>query len=346
MLMIAGMCPGPDEIKEGEPFIGKSGHILNQAIRKAGTSRELAYTTNVVKCFVTPGHPLPAGAVTCCAPLIQTEFDSLPNHTTTLTLGGEAFHAFTHKKLVSQSPARHGHKKPPDPNVWLRGCVYPVGRTRQIVPAVHPAFIARAGYKDLPFFERDVDRAVRFSEGRGVRVDDTYNYKASSQEVLGYIEEIHAAGHFGVDIETPYGDADEEERTAPGVLEIQVVGLSARLGECIGVAPDQLPLLKSLFQHRVGKTRVRAYAYNWGFDGYHLGAQFDTSAIEAFDVMKAFYLVYSDSIRHDLGTALSWFTDMPYHKNLQFTQPELYNARDTWGALAAGLQAEKEMRML
>jgi hypothetical protein len=239
---------------------------------------------------------------------------------------------------------RKGHKKPPDPNVWLRGCVYPIGRQKRIIPAVHPSYLLRTGFKDILFFERDLDRARRFSEGLGHCYDISYTYTPTTQQVLEYSEDIIAAGHFGADIETTYIDHDEEEAVAEDIHEITVVGLSSRLGSCIGVAPDQMSLLAALFQRR--DRRLRCYTYNWGFDGYHLGKHFDTRTLQAFDVMKAWYLIYPDAQRHDLATALSWFTDLPYHKNLQFTQPDLYNAYDTFGVLDAGIQAEKELRAL
>lgn len=343
-LVRIGMAPGPDEIALNEPFSGKSGNLLEQVSRKVGISRERSYTTNVVKCLVPPGQPLPQKAVDCCAPLIQKELENLQLHTTILTLGGEAFHAFTHKKLVAQSPMRKGHKKPPDPNVWLRGCVYPIGR-RVLIPAVHPAYLLRTGFKDILFFERDLSRARRFAEGLGVRVNDTYNYTPTSKEVQEYIQECLNTGEFGLDIETTYPVSDEEEAVAEDIYKILVVGLSARIGECLGVPEDLLPLLKPLFQRRA--ERVRCYTYNWGFDGYHLTKYYGKlEGLSPFDVMKAFYLVYPDSQRHDLATALSWLTDMPYHKNLQFSQGDLYNTRDTYGALWAGREAEKEMKAL
>jgi uracil-DNA glycosylase family 4 len=343
-LVRVGMCPGPEEIAQGEPFSGKSGQLLEQVSRKIGISRERSYTTNIVKCLVSPGQPLPQKAVDCCAPLIQKELEALQLHDTILTLGGEAFHAFTHKKLLTQSPMRKGHKKPPDPNVWLRGCIYPIGK-RQLIPAVHPAYLLRTGFKDILFFERDLDRARRFAEGLGVRYEVSYNYTPSSKEIQEYIEHCWGAGRIGLDIETPTKSADEEESSSGNPSEIDVVGISAEIGYCMGIPKDQLALLKPLFAARPGK-KLRMYDFNHGFDGYHLSTHFDMGGIEAFDVMKAFYLVYPDSQRHDLATALSWWTDMPYHKNLQFSQPDLYNAADTFGALWAGIEAEKEMRAL
>lgn len=344
-LVRVGMAPGPDEVSSGEPFSGKSGQLLESASRKIGISRERSYTTNVVKCLVPPRHPLPQKAVDCCAPLIQKELDMLQFHDTILTLGAEAFHAFTHKKLLTQSPMRHGHKKPPDPNIWLRGCVYPIGQKRVIIPAVHPAYLLRTGFKDILFFERDLQRAQRFAEGKGVRYNVSYNYKPSSAEILEYIEHCWSNTRIGLDIETPIKSADEEESAYGTTSEIDVIGISAEIGYCLGIPKDQLALAKSLFAPRPSK-KLRVYDFNHGFDGYHLGTHFDMGGIEAFDVMKAWYLIYPDAQRHDLATALSWFTDMSYHKNLQYSQPDYYNACDSFGALWAGIEAEKELRTL
>ncbi len=48
-LMIIGEAPGAKEAEYLKPFVGPSGELLNDALRKAGTSREACYITNVVK---------------------------------------------------------------------------------------------------------------------------------------------------------------------------------------------------------------------------------------------------------------------------------------------------------
>lgn len=48
-LMIVGEAPGAQEEKEGRPFVGASGSLLNVALEAVGARREDAYITNVVK---------------------------------------------------------------------------------------------------------------------------------------------------------------------------------------------------------------------------------------------------------------------------------------------------------
>lgn len=48
-LMIVGEAPGTNENAQGIPFVGASGEILNDCLRKAGMSRNACYITNVCK---------------------------------------------------------------------------------------------------------------------------------------------------------------------------------------------------------------------------------------------------------------------------------------------------------
>ncbi len=49
-IMFIGEGPGADEDKEGEPFVGKAGKLMNQAFLGLGISRENVYIANIVKC--------------------------------------------------------------------------------------------------------------------------------------------------------------------------------------------------------------------------------------------------------------------------------------------------------
>ncbi len=47
--MIVGEAPGKFEVEQGRPFVGKSGKLLDAALRAVGVSRADVYVTNVVK---------------------------------------------------------------------------------------------------------------------------------------------------------------------------------------------------------------------------------------------------------------------------------------------------------
>lgn len=49
-LMFIGEGPGADEDREGEPFVGKAGKLMNMAFNGIGINREEVYIANIVKC--------------------------------------------------------------------------------------------------------------------------------------------------------------------------------------------------------------------------------------------------------------------------------------------------------
>jgi len=49
-LMIVGEGPGHDEDIRGEPFVGRSGQLLDRMLAAIGIARDQVYITNIVKC--------------------------------------------------------------------------------------------------------------------------------------------------------------------------------------------------------------------------------------------------------------------------------------------------------
>jgi DNA polymerase len=61
-----GEAPGADEDKQGEPFVGAAGQLLNKIIAACGLEREKVYICNTIKCR-PPGNrqPRPDEAANC-----------------------------------------------------------------------------------------------------------------------------------------------------------------------------------------------------------------------------------------------------------------------------------------
>ncbi|MFQ5650360.1 MAG: uracil-DNA glycosylase family protein [bacterium] len=49
-LMCIGEAPGVDEDRQGEPFVGKAGQLLNKILAAIGFERKEVYIANVIKC--------------------------------------------------------------------------------------------------------------------------------------------------------------------------------------------------------------------------------------------------------------------------------------------------------
>ena len=49
-LMVVGEAPGAEEDRQGEPFVGRAGMLLNSMLRAAGFERGEVYIANILKC--------------------------------------------------------------------------------------------------------------------------------------------------------------------------------------------------------------------------------------------------------------------------------------------------------
>ena len=95
-IMIIGEQPGDQEDLQGRPFAGPAGQLLDNALRRAGISREQCYLTNAVKHFhFEPRgkqriHKKPApGVIASCHRWLQREID-LVNPAFIIYLGATA----------------------------------------------------------------------------------------------------------------------------------------------------------------------------------------------------------------------------------------------------------------
>jgi uracil-DNA glycosylase family protein len=83
-LMLVGEQPGDKEDKEGEPFVGPAGRLLDRALEEAGIDRSAAYVTNAVKHFKWRPrgnrrlHQTPrAGEIEACKPWLEAEVQAV-----------------------------------------------------------------------------------------------------------------------------------------------------------------------------------------------------------------------------------------------------------------------------
>jgi DNA polymerase len=64
--MIIGEGPGAEEDKQGEPFVGRAGQLLNRMLGAIGLQRQQVYIANIVKCRPPENRdPLPEETAAC-----------------------------------------------------------------------------------------------------------------------------------------------------------------------------------------------------------------------------------------------------------------------------------------
>ena len=81
-VVLVGEQPGDREDREGRPFVGPAGRVLDDALAQAGVDRSAAYVTNAVKHFKWTArgkrriHAKPnAAEVAACRPWLEAELE-------------------------------------------------------------------------------------------------------------------------------------------------------------------------------------------------------------------------------------------------------------------------------
>jgi DNA polymerase len=71
--LVVGEAPGADEDRQGEPFVGRAGQLLNSMLRAIGLAREQVYIANVLKCR-PPGNRDPTAIEAAeCLPYLEQQ---------------------------------------------------------------------------------------------------------------------------------------------------------------------------------------------------------------------------------------------------------------------------------
>ncbi len=75
--LIVGEAPGMQEDRQGEPFVGRAGMLLNEMLRALGYSRDDVFIANTLKCRPPKNRdPLPVEA-RACAPFLERQIELL-----------------------------------------------------------------------------------------------------------------------------------------------------------------------------------------------------------------------------------------------------------------------------
>ncbi len=140
-VVLVGEAPGADEVKQGRPFVGRAGKLLDEALDQAGLPRSRIWITNVVKIRPTePGakggrrnRPPTGEERQAFRPWLERELEIIKPKAV-VCLGATAASALLGRTV--KIGAERGH--------WLDG---PAGT--KVLTTYHPAYLLR------PFKDRD-----------------------------------------------------------------------------------------------------------------------------------------------------------------------------------------------
>jgi DNA polymerase len=135
-ILFIGEAPGYHEDRQGRPFVGPAGQLLNEMLSGIGLRREQVFVTNLVK-HRPPGNRDPEPEeIAACRGFLDRQIE-LVNPRVIVTLGRFAMEKFMPGVRISQV---HGQAR------QIQG--------RTFVPAIHPAAALHNG-SWRPLLEQD-----------------------------------------------------------------------------------------------------------------------------------------------------------------------------------------------
>lgn len=90
--VFVGEAPGADEDRQGEPFVGRAGQLLNAMLAALGLKREEVYIANVLKCRPPRNRDPRPEEVVQCEPYLLRQIE-LINPSVIVALGRHAVHS-------------------------------------------------------------------------------------------------------------------------------------------------------------------------------------------------------------------------------------------------------------
>lgn len=124
--LFVGEAPGADEDRQGEPFVGRAGQLLNAMLFAIGLKREEVYIANVLKCRPPNNRDPQPGEVAHCEPYLIRQIE-LIRPRLIVALGRHAAHSL----LKTEAPLSR-----------LRGQRLSYHGTPLVV-TYHPAYLLR-----------------------------------------------------------------------------------------------------------------------------------------------------------------------------------------------------------
>ncbi len=151
-LMFVGEAPGAEEDRQGEPFVGPSGQLLDKMIVAMGSARDSVYIANVLKCR-PPGNRDPkVDEVAACEGYLARQI-ALVDPAVIVTLGKPAAHLLL-KSTASMKALR---------GVWQSYSGVPV------LPTYHPAYLLRDPSKKKEAWA-DLQQVMTYCKEHGISI--------------------------------------------------------------------------------------------------------------------------------------------------------------------------------
>jgi uracil-DNA glycosylase len=127
-LMVIGEAPGADEDRQGEPFVGRAGQLLNSMLKAIGLPREQVFIANILKSRPPNNRDPKPEEVQACIPYLFRQIE-LVNPRLILCVGRIA------AQTLLETDTTIGK---------LRGQLHRIAGNRPMIVTYHPAYLLRS----------------------------------------------------------------------------------------------------------------------------------------------------------------------------------------------------------
>jgi DNA polymerase len=138
-IMLIGLGPGYNEDKQGRPFVGAAGKLLNKLLGYAGLKREEVYIANIIKCYL-PDNKATKEQITTCTPYLDKQIE-ISRPKIIILLGNVAVKYIFEKYQLPLAPMRDLHTK--------TFTISTLDFSAKVIPMYHPsAALRNPGLRD------------------------------------------------------------------------------------------------------------------------------------------------------------------------------------------------------
>ena len=101
-VVFIGEAPGFYEDRDGRPFIGQAGKLLDELLASIGLQRKDVYITNMIKCRPPDNRDPLSGEIEKCKPFLDRQMEMI-NPKVIVTLGRYSFQRFFPGEVLSKA---------------------------------------------------------------------------------------------------------------------------------------------------------------------------------------------------------------------------------------------------
>lgn len=130
-VVFVGEGPGFNEDREGRPFVGRAGGLLERLLGHIGWVRDDVFITNVVKCRPPDNRDPEPDEIAACAPFLRRQLEAL-DPSVVVTLGRHSMGTFMPGARITRA---HGTTRIADPATGARDAT--------VLAMYHPAYALR-----------------------------------------------------------------------------------------------------------------------------------------------------------------------------------------------------------